>query len=117
MFTNKSSALMLVLTLSVLPVAGFAQNASGGEATASAETGHQNWKNMTPEQREQAKAARKAKWQAMSPAEKEAKKAEMKAKFDSLPPEKQAEIKARREQRKETRHNGGASTTTAPAAK
>ena len=59
--------------------------------------GEQDWKSMTPEERREAKDAKRAEWESLSDEDKQARKEQRRSRFESL---SDADKQARNEQRR-----------------
>lgn len=60
----------------------------------------EQWQQLSPGQRDAAKARAQERWQSMSPDEQAAAKARMRERYESLPPERQAEVRREMQERR-----------------
>jgi hypothetical protein len=58
------------------------------------------WQQLTPQQREAARAKATERWRSMSPEEQAAARARMRERYESLPPERQALVRQRIQERR-----------------
>jgi Spy/CpxP family protein refolding chaperone len=74
--------------------------AGAGAAVAREQATQEQRQNLTPEQREAARAQARERWKSMSPDEQAAAKQRMRESYESLSPEQQAQVRQRMQERK-----------------
>jgi hypothetical protein len=77
--------------------------AGAGAVAAQERMTREQWQQLSPEQREAARAQARDHWQSMSPDEQAAAKQRMRERYETLSPEQQAQVRQRMQERRAAR--------------